>query len=697
MNRHIFTIPHPAKDTPSATLPDGAFTGNGDTTLMLAGTPDRVRLYIGKADFWKADGRVYVEERGGLAPLGLAELLLPQMAYAEYRAEENLDEATIALHLKAGRFSADLKATVCAEENTILIELEHSFPMTSASLSLLPLEGCEAVTEGGREGDVSYRIRGFDTPACRFPTWGICTLKTISRTAADGKERIVWAVCTGTNHDTAAWRSQTLERAAALDEGACERLLASHAAWWKGFWAKSGVSLPMDEPELYWYAGLYAVACCARNKKFPPGLWGAYSTADGMGWFGDYHLNYNYEAPFYALAASNHPELIECYAAPLNDFLPRARQYAREFLGVRGAFFPVGIGPLGMETDERPDTKEHGHLFLGQKSNGAYAAVVPMLHWYATRDAEFARREYYDFLLAVADFWEDYLVFEDGAYQIYNDALNEVAWYAGPDVMPEGQDDKNPILSRGLVRMLFTLMIDLSEELGLNEERIPKWRHILDHLPMADIMEYEGEPVLRGIDGSDVLRELTIEYIYPIGQVGKATTPELYEAAKNTHRRLAIWDSHNRFCSYYPMAARLGYAPEEILAHLHEVVEKRALPNGMFRYGGGGLENSAAVPGLVNEMLMQSHEGILRLFPCWDRKLDASFHGLRADGAFLVDAELKDVEIRAEIRSEKGRTLRLEKPGDGYRAVVNGTAIPLDGEITDIETKPGDLVCVRRG
>ena len=31
MNRHIFTIPHPAKDTPSATLPDGAFTGNGDS------------------------------------------------------------------------------------------------------------------------------------------------------------------------------------------------------------------------------------------------------------------------------------------------------------------------------------------------------------------------------------------------------------------------------------------------------------------------------------------------------------------------------------------------------------------------------------------------------------------------------------------------------------------------------------------
>ena len=696
VSRHIFTIHHPAEATPNEALPDGLIAGNGDVTITLGGTADRVRLYVGKADFWKADGRVYVEERGGIAPLGLVEILLPHLAYAEYCAEEDLDEAAISLHLKAGPFSADLRVTVCAEENTILLSLDRTYPAVSASLSLLPLEGSEAVTEGGCDGSVVYRTRSFDTPACRFPTHGICAAKRISRTAENGRERILWAVSVGTNHDSAAWKSQTIERVSALDPEACEHLLAAHGAWWTDFWSKSGVSLPGHEKlELFWYAGIYAVACCARNKKFPPGLWGAYSTADGMGWFGDYHLNYNYEAPFYALAASNHPELLECYMSPLNDFLPIARRYAQEFLGVRGAYYPVGIGPLGMETDVRPDTKEHGHLFLGQKSNGAYAAVVPAMHWYATRDKDFARREYYDYLLALTEFWEDYLVFEDGAYQIYNDSLNEVGWYSGPNYMPNGQDDKNPILSRGLVRMLFTLMIDLSEELGLNADRIPKWQYILDHLPMADTLEYEGQTVLRGVEGHDELRELTIEYIYPIGQVGRTTTPELYRAAQNTHRRLAIWDSHNRFCAYYPMAARLGYAPEEIFGHVDEVIEKRALPNGMFRYGGGGLENSAAIPGLVNEMLLQSHEGILRLFPCWDGT-DVSFHGLRANGAFLVDGSMEDGEIHAQIRSERGRTLVLEKPGEGYRVVKGSLSIPLIDEVTEIPTEAGDVLTVCR-
>ena len=240
------------------------------------------------------------------------------------------------------------------------------------------------------------------------------------------------------------------------------------------------------------------------------------------------------------------------------------------------------------------------------------------------------------------------------------------------------------------------LMIDLSGELGLDTEKIPVWQHILDHLPEADTFLADGEPVLRGIDGSDTIRELALEYMFPAGQIGQYSTPGLFEAAKNTHRRLAIWDSHNRFCSYYPMAVRLGIPAGEIIAHIHEVIEKRGLPNGMFRYGGGGLENSAAVPGTVNEMLLQSYEGILRLFPNWDRSLDASFRGLRAYGAFVVDARLEDGGIHADVLSEKGRLLRLEKPGEGYAVIRDGKSIPLSEPVTDIETRPGEILTVCR-
>ena len=695
MKDHILTINAPVRETPNQALPDGAITGNGDVTVVLGGTADCVRLHVGKADFWKADGRVYVENRGGIAPLATVQILLPHLANADYEAVQDMDNGQIRLALTAGKQSAHLTITVCAKENTILMELERSYPAVSASVTLTPREGSDAICETGTDGDVTYAIRGFDSPEYRFPTYGICAMRPVYRTVLEGRERALWAITVRTNHDTAAYRRQAIEFVRMLDSAACCKLLNAHGRLWADFWAKSGVTLPDKTLENYWYAGLYVMACTARNKKFPPGLWGAYATADGMGWFGDYHMNYNYQGPFYALTSCNHPELIECYSTPLNDFLPISKIYAKEYLGVRGAYFPVGIGPLGLETDYRPDTKEHGHLFLGQKSNAAYGAVIHMLHWYGTRDKDFARREYYDYLLSVAEFWEDYLVLEDGVYQNYNDALHEVAWYVGPDYMPEGQDDKNPLLSACLIRMVMKLVIDLSRELGENSDRIPVWQHILDHLSPIETFEQDGNPLLRCKDGASYLDELIMECVYPMGQIGRLMTPELYEAAQNSHRRLAIWDSHNRFCSYYPAAARLGIPAEEIIAHIHEVIKNRSLPNGMFRYFGGGLENSSAIPSTVNEMLLQSYEGIIRLFPVWDRSRDASFHGLRAYGAFVVDGCLENGRIHAEILSEQGMSLTMEAPGEGYVLVTgDGRRVPLAETFTTVETAKGERLTV---
>ncbi|MBQ4042404.1 MAG: hypothetical protein IJD06_00290, partial [Clostridia bacterium] len=507
-----------------------------------------------------------------------------------------------------------------------------------------------------------------------------------------------WAITVRTNHDTAAYEHQAIERVRDLDETTCQKLLTEHRAWWQSFWAKSSVELPDEKLELYWYAGLYVMACTARNKKFPPGLWGAYATSDGMGWFGDYHMNYNYQGSFYALTSCNHPELLECYSSPLNDFLPIAKQYAKEYLGISGAYFPVGIGPLGMETDYRPNTKEHGHLFLGQKSNASYGAVIPHLHWHGTRDKAFAKREYYDYLLSTAEFWDNYLFFENGIYKNYNDSLHEVGWYQGPHYMPREHMDQNPLLSACLIRMVLKMVIDLSRELGENTDRIPKWQHILDHLPKIETFEQDGETYLRCKEGAAYLDELIMECVYPLGQIGQRLTPEIYEAARNSHRKLAIWDSQNRFCSYYPAAVRLGFPAEEIIAHIHEVIENHSLPNGMFRYGGGGLENSSAIPSTVNEMLLQSYEGIVRLFPVWDRTMDARFKGLRANGAFLVHASLENGRIYAEIHSEKGQRLTIENPGEGYALYMDdGRVIALTESCVTVNTKPGARIILKAG
>jgi alpha-L-fucosidase 2 len=98
-------------------------------------------------------------------------------------------------------------------------------------------------------------------------------------------------------------------------------------------------------------------------------------------------------------------------------------------------------------------------------------------------------------------------------------------------------------------------------------------------------------------------------------------------------------------------------------------------------------------------MLMQGHDGVLRLFPAWPRDLDARFGGLRAVGAFLVSASLRGGVVEgAAIVSEKGRRCTLVNPWPGKPVAVirDGRASePVSGPRFALETRPGERIELR--
>jgi hypothetical protein len=125
----------------------------------------------------------------------------------------------------------------------------------------------------------------------------------------------------------------------------------------------------------------------------------------------------------------------------------------------------------------------------------------------------------------------------------------------------------------------------------------------------------------------------------------------------------------------FPGAVRVGYDPALILQQLKDRITASALPNGWITQTGGGTETLAAVPLTINEMLLQSYEGVLRVFPCWDRSRDASFDHLRAYGAFLVSSRIKDGSVDSvRLISEKGRPCNMENPwpGEKVQLIRNG-------------------------
>jgi hypothetical protein len=305
------------------------------------------------------------------------------------------------------------------------------------------------------------------------------------------------------------------------------------------------------------------------------------------------------------------------------------------------------------------------------------------MQFYRTWDEDFARKVY-PFVKGVATFWENYLIREGDRYVIYNDAIHEGTI-----------GTMNPIASLGLVRMVFETACDMSIFLGVDEALREVWKEKQENLSAYPLQERNGKTVFRYTEkGTDWWHDNTlgIQHIYPAGQIGLASDPELIEVALNTLEDMGRWNDFNGTNSFFPAAVRLGYDADTILNHLHQY-SIETYGNGFKRDNPHGIENLSTVPNTINEMLCMGHQDIVRIFPVWPRTKDAMFHDIRVEGAFLVSSSLKDGQIGEVILlSEKGRPLTLRNPWPFHKVEVktsDGRPQTLEGEYIRIATTPG--------
>ena len=76
------------------------------------------------------------------------------------------------------------------------------------------------------------------------------------------------------------------------------------------------------------------------------------------------------------------------------------------------------------------------------------------------------------------------------------------------------------------------------------------------------------------------------------------------------------------------------------------------------------LEGNFAFASGINEMLIQSHTGVVKIFPAIPKSWkDVSFEKLRTVGAFLVSAEMRNGEVqKIEIDSDTEGVFSMENP-----------------------------------
>jgi alpha-L-fucosidase 2 len=629
--------------------------GNGDLGVAVMGNIDAMTFILSKNEFWSLkDGEVKAMARLNLSVSG--------MTGASYRMEEDLAKAEV-----RGTFSLDQNAltttswvqaddtvnnplfTILANTGSQPEQISVSLEVGKQNLNPHTVDSSDDVLYIDVNGDKTDTVGGFKTCKVRVATRvigvsSVISSDTMNFTLNPGQSATLMTSAVS-DYDNASYQSQAVDAVTSKTPADIIASRSSHEAHWSHFYGKSFVEIPDKRLEAEWYGSLYLMASASRSGEAPPGLFGNW-IAENPPWNGDYTLNYNYEAPFYLAMPTNHPELSDNYDKPLLDWLPNAEALARK-RGWTGAYYQVHIGPL---PNGSADTGEHNQKFCG-----AFAAGPILMRYYFSRDPAYANRVY-PMLKQMAIFWQNYLSPDGNRYVIKDDAQQE------DDVNPQ----VNGTMSLGLVRFLLQGCIDMSSDLQVDEDLRTIWRDRLDKLSAFPTFVRNGKTVFRWTetgrewcDGNTI----GIQNIYPGSQIGLDSDPALLQTAKNMVDEMQRWNDGNGTNTFYPAAARVGYDPHVILRHMSDFVKNYANPNFYIHTNGGGVESFNVVPSGICEMLVQSFQGKIRLFPDWPSDAMAKFGDLRAYGGFLISSSIENGSVQyARLISEQGGNAVVVNP-----------------------------------
>lgn len=692
---------------------DAPLMGNGDITMSVGSAGDGLRYYLSKNDFWRL--RSQADNLSGPRVVGFLDIHIDSFDKADFTAEQLLRNGVTTCHLEKGNRRVGLKSWVSATENLIFIEINAIDYTTSVSVALTAPDNRQAVLKTGKVNagavnDIYWLTRAF-ADSVDIPTEVAVAMKILHHQhdtfrVEPGKKLLI-ALAIESRFNAVGHRANAVEsglkkdkplayvlnRMLRFDEGSMRRIKQHHDQWWDGYWGKSSITLDDSVLMKAYYQGLYTMAACSRDPKFPPGIFG-WNTTDLPAWNGDYHLNYNFQAPFYGLYAANRLEQGRPHDGPLLDFMQRGAWYAKHVTNTRGILYPVGIGPMGIEVTrnfavggyQKEGDIEQGGLFYGQRSNAVYGLINMAQYWRCTYDMAYGKK-IYPYALAIADFWEDYLKPENGRYVIYGDAIHEGSG-----------KDKNPILSLGLVRNAFDLILDLSSALKIDESRQAKWKDILRKLSEFPVQVRNGRKVFRyteeGVDWWDG-NGLGIQHIYPGNAITLDSKEELLTVACNTIDEMQRWQDMNTSNSFFTAAIRVGYDSSVILKELHKYA-LHTYPNGFQLNNPHGIENACTVANAIDEMFCMSAGNVIRLFRVFPKDKNASFENIRAWGAFLVSARLAGgVVADVEIVSEKGRRCTIVNPWKDKEVLLIRNGKPserMSGDRISFETRTGEMI-----
>ena len=503
--------------------------------------------------------------------------------------------------------------------------------------------------------------------------------------------------------------SHSDEKASDMTRTALERGLQSdyldHINYWKRYWAASSISIPDSLLQKQYDNEMYKFGSVAREYSYPISLQAVWTADDGYlpPWKGDYHHNLNTQLSYWPAYTGNHLTEGLGYLNTLWSQREVYRKYTKKYFGCEGLNVPgvctLSGEPMGGWTQ-----------YSTSATIGAWLAQHFYLHWKYSSDKDFLKDRAYPFIKEVAVFLEQFTV-------ITSDGLRTLPLSSSPEIYENStrawfKDITNYDLA--LIKFAFGAAAELARELLLEEEA-SHWQELEKQLPDWDIDEDGALTLSKGFPYNESHRHFSHAMaIYPLGLIDVSQGDTAKKIIRATLEKLKLVGP-DYWCGYsYSWLANLSaraFDGELAASALKTFAQCFCLSNtfhvngdqtksgkSRFTYKPFTLEGNFAFAAGVQEMLLQSHTGIIHVFPAIPKSWkNVSFSNLRAMGAYLVSASKRNGKLNyVEIDPEKSGTCQVKiiEGMDVHSMKITGSAgeVSLKNGILKIPVKKGDKV-----
>jgi len=444
----------------------------------------------------------------------------------------------------------------------------------------------------------------------------------------------------------------------------------THSAWWKRYWLQSSITLPEFEMEKQWYLTNYFFGSCSRKGCPPMPLQGVWTADEGLlpPWKGDYHHDLNTELSYWHYLKANHLQEGETFLDFLWELRPAAQQFARTFYEAPGINLPSVMTLSGEPLGGWP-------MYSLSPTNQIWLCQAFDHYWLYTGDRDFLAERAYVYMKETAECILKLLqAGEDGKLrlpvssspEIHDDSLR--SW-----LTPNSNYDL------ALIRYLFDRLKQISTLLEFHDDQV-RWGNIARRLPELAVNE-SGFMLCEG----EMLMESHRHFshamaIYPLQTIDYHRSEQEKKIVDDTIAYLeklgkGMWVGYS-FAWMAALYTRQGNG-EAAGYHLRQFWDYMCSPNGFhlngdykksgitqWHYRPFTLEGNMAAADALQEMLLQTNNGIIRLFPAvpkeWLTK-GIAFHKLRGEMGIIVSAKVVSNQLEyVQLQAERGGVFRIK-------------------------------------